>query len=226
MTETFLCETFYTISTDKKSRARINGYVKGGTILAGLFDLLHFQYVEMDKEKIYLRHFLPISHPFLEKLRKHLALMPNGYVIKEYMMNFMHEWGEARPLLIEELIRKGVVNKQKKKFLKFFSYETITLVDESIMDEIKRQVRHYVLYEKKSYDYLNYVLLLISICQMEELFFSFSELAIAKKHIASFIESYEHFRHLPIKELHTDSIAYVGGDVGDCSGGDGGGSCS
>lgn len=225
MKQTFLCEQFYLLSIDSKKDHRSYPYLEGGLILAGLLDLQHLQLIKIDEEKIYLQSYQMHPHSFLEKLQKHVTLVPNGYKLKDYFLNMLYEKNELRTQLEEELMAKGVLERRKKKFLSIFPYVDLVILDDSQKTSLIEEIRHRVLHEKDTEKYIDELLLILSVCKMEEIIFSISELAYAKKRIQEILSSIDQFLSLPLKNVEYVSNVFVYVDSG-CQGGDSGGGCN
>jgi len=216
-----LCEDFYLLSINRENGEHLHSYVYGGIVLAGLFDLHRSNDIQIEEEKIYLLRNVDYPHSFLQKLMNHLNLMPNGYKMQDYIQNILFDKRELKKQLENELLMKGTMEKKQKKLLSFFTYEYIKIVKIERIERLKEQIRHRVLNNEQEDSYLDSLILLISICKMEELIFSIGELQLAKEKIKMILKEQNRLKSIPIQTIDSPTIlTYI--DAG-CDTGDGGG---
>lgn len=216
-----LCEDFYLISVNPEGGEQLHPCVEGGIVLAGLFDLDRSNYIDIIEEKIYLRKNEECHHSFLQKLINHLNLMPSGYNLQEYIQNIFYEKNELKKRMEEELLLKGVIEKDQKKFLSFIPYKKIKVVETNRINKIKEQIRHHVLIGDED-PYFDSLVLIISLCKIEHLFFSIGELKLAKEKINQILSNRQVLKSLPYNSLVPSQIfVYVDGgcDSGSLDGG-------
>ncbi|MFW6095987.1 MAG: GOLPH3/VPS74 family protein [Bacteroidota bacterium] len=201
-----LIESFLLLALDSKKGKFLTDPLAINHGLAGaiLMKLAIVNKIEIKKRRVYVVDNTPLGVDYIDRMLSYIYSSRKNRKVKYWVNRLASKWREMRIDLFDSLIHKGILTRERRKFLGLFPYTIYPVEDLTPVLELHNKLRRIVDGEEKvNAKSLMLFSLLESTKLTRVLFSSRSEYKKGKKRIDELTKDFDtsSFIHVTIKEV-------------------------